>query len=36
MASDVVKVTEAKTVQGQAIKVQVVDGKVKLNGLAQS
>ncbi len=32
MASDVVKVTEAKTVQGQAVKVQVVDGKVKLNG----
>lgn len=32
MAADVVKVTEAKTVQGQAVKVQVVDGKVKLNG----
>lgn len=32
MASDVVKVTEAKTVQGQAVKVAVVDGKVKLNG----
>lgn len=32
MAADVVKVTEAKSVQGQAIKVQVADGKVKLNG----
>lgn len=31
MAADVVKLTEAKTVQGQAIKIKVVDGKVKLN-----
>jgi transforming growth factor-beta-induced protein len=32
MAADVVKVTEAKSVQGQPIKVEVKDGKVVLNG----
>ena len=31
MAADVVKLTEAKTVQGQPIKITVVDGKVKVN-----
>lgn len=33
-AADVVKVTSAKSVQGGEIKVEVVDGKVKLNGSA--
>ncbi len=32
LASDVVKVTEAKTVQGEAISVKVTNGKVVLNG----
>lgn len=33
-AADVVKVTSAKSVQGGEIKVEVVGGKVKLNGSA--
>ena len=32
MASDVVKLSEAKTVEGSAVKIAVKDGKVKLNG----
>jgi uncharacterized surface protein with fasciclin (FAS1) repeats len=32
MAADVVKITSAKTVNGQSAKVAVVDGKVKLDG----
>jgi uncharacterized surface protein with fasciclin (FAS1) repeats len=31
MAADVVKLSSAKTVQGEAVKVAVVDGKVKIN-----
>ena len=32
MAADVVKLTEAKTVQGQSVKVKVDGGKVKVDG----
>ncbi len=32
MSGDVVKLKEAKTVQGQMIAIEVKDGKVKLNG----
>jgi uncharacterized surface protein with fasciclin (FAS1) repeats len=32
MAAEVVKITSAKTVNGQSAKVAVVDGKVKLDG----
>lgn len=32
MAADVVKLSEAKTVEGSAVKIAVQDGKVKLNG----
>ncbi|HMM33442.1 MAG TPA: fasciclin domain-containing protein [Thermoanaerobaculia bacterium] len=32
MAADVVKLSEAKTVEGSAVKIAVKDGKVKLNG----
>ena len=31
-AADVVKLTEAKTVQGQSVKIQVKDGKVSVDG----
>ena len=31
MAKDVVKLEKAKTVQGQNVRIKVVDGKVKLN-----
>ena len=31
MAADVVKLTEAKTVEGSAVKISVKDGKVKVN-----
>lgn len=31
MAADVVKMTSAKTVQGQSVNIKVMDGKVKLN-----
>jgi uncharacterized surface protein with fasciclin (FAS1) repeats len=31
MAKDVVKLTEAKTVQGSAVKIEVNDGKVKVD-----
>lgn len=31
-AADVVKLTEAKTVQGQSVKIMVADGKVKVDG----
>jgi uncharacterized surface protein with fasciclin (FAS1) repeats len=31
-AADVVKLTEAKTVQGQSVKITVKDGKVKVDG----
>lgn len=34
-ASDVVKITEAKTVQGQSISVKAAGGKVTLNGTSQ-
>ena len=32
MAADVVKLTSAKTVNGQEVKIEVVDGKVMVNG----
>ncbi len=32
MAADVVKLSEAKTVEGSAVKIAVKDGKVKVNG----
>ena len=32
MAADVVKLSEAKTVEGSAVKIEVKDGKVKVNG----
>lgn len=32
MAADVVKLKEAKTAQGQAVKISVADGKVKIDG----
>src|SRR5215207_6759489 len=32
MAADVVKLTEAKTVQGGKVKIEVKDGKVKVDG----
>jgi transforming growth factor-beta-induced protein len=32
MAADVVKLTGAKTVQGQSVKIAVADGKVKVDG----
>lgn len=35
MAADVVKVSEAKSVQGQAINVKVADGSVLLNGASK-
>ena len=31
MAADVVKLTQAKTVEGSPIKIKVVDGKVMIN-----
>ena len=31
-AADVVKLTEAKTVQGQSVKIMVAEGKVKVDG----
>jgi uncharacterized surface protein with fasciclin (FAS1) repeats len=31
MAADVVKLTQAKTVEGSPVKIQVVDGKVMIN-----
>ena len=31
MAADVVKLKNAKTVQGQRVRIRVTDGKVKLN-----
>ena len=31
MAADVVKLTQAKTVEGSPIKIRVVDGKVMIN-----
>jgi uncharacterized surface protein with fasciclin (FAS1) repeats len=31
MAADVVKLTQAKTVEGSPVKIRVVDGKVKIN-----
>jgi uncharacterized surface protein with fasciclin (FAS1) repeats len=31
-AADVVKLTEAKTVQGQSVKIAVKDGKVSVDG----
>jgi uncharacterized surface protein with fasciclin (FAS1) repeats len=33
MAADVVKITEAKTLQGEPLKIAVVDGKVTVNGV---
>jgi uncharacterized surface protein with fasciclin (FAS1) repeats len=33
MAADVVKLTEADTLQGQPLKIEVNDGKVKVNGV---
>jgi uncharacterized surface protein with fasciclin (FAS1) repeats len=35
LASDVVKLSEAKSVQGEEIKIEVKDGKVFLNGTTQ-
>jgi len=35
MAADVVKLSEAKTVQGSDVKIEVKDGKVFLNGTTQ-
>jgi transforming growth factor-beta-induced protein len=32
MAADVVKLSEAKTVQGSSVKIKVEDGKVKVDG----
>jgi uncharacterized surface protein with fasciclin (FAS1) repeats len=32
MAADVMKISSAKTVNGQSVKVTIVDGKVKLDG----
>ena len=32
MAADVVKLTEAKTVEGSSVKISVKDGKVKVDG----
>lgn len=32
LAADVVKLKSAKTVQGEEVKIEVVDGKVKING----
>ena len=32
MAKDVVKLTEAKTVQGSAVKIAVKEGKVSVDG----
>ncbi len=32
MAADVVKLSEAKTVEGSSVKIAVKDGKVKVNG----
>jgi len=32
MAADVMKISSAKTVNGQSVKVAIVDGKVKLDG----
>jgi uncharacterized surface protein with fasciclin (FAS1) repeats len=34
MAADVVKLSEAKTVEGSTVAIKVVDGKVMLNGAA--
>ena len=31
MAADVVKLKNAKTVQGQKVRIRVMDGKVKIN-----